>query len=1341
MAPAPLKVSEPALAERQRTPAVTAPSPMLTPSLQRRVGNRGMIALAALQVSSPRDAAEREAESVAAAVERSSPTASPVMGAAPQIQSASLSDGAAGGTVAPRTAEAISARLGGGSPLSPEVRRDLEPRIGADFGAVRVHTDDHAAKLSQTMGARAFTVDGDIFFGRGEYQPNTPQGRGLLAHELTHTVQQGAAGKTQVNRSLAEDLGLTADGLARTAVSVVAPDLAPIIDGGPTGLVDWLGKRLSGAAETVFNGLMAPVRAVGGAGAALAARFAPMVEGFKVAAGQVAQNDCAPIRAAAEKIESETTALITPMVEKVQPIVKRVHDFLDAVWTTIGAPVWEWIKSRAAEEWAKLQQLVGLVQKVWAWIWDAYAPTRELLAQAWNWVKRKLGIGDGPEGQAGILQWAQAKVTEVWVKIRTKLAPFERQIKVVGATIGAILLLFSPAGPIVAVGAAAVGAAQGIRWIAANWGKGNAIVRMREHIRAVLIPELLATTRSLAQRVTGMAAALSGAMLSFVEGVAGLAGALEGSVLSAAKSLVGWIHTQAKALADWAQTGLAQVAVWAGTALDRLKTLLSRAMAFLKRVADVVLDIWALPVFLGEAIWNLVPACVRDPIVDFLGPIILRQIELFQELANDNEAWQKTKTDVGKLIKLVFHDHDLMGAVKAAFHLVLRVFNLPLDLLQKVAAKAMAAWDVVVKAPIAFIKNAIRSLGSGFRILWNDKIEVLKDGLKGWLLGEIKEKNIQIPTKWDEPKQLFELATSVMGLNEDHVYELLAKRFPEQKVKRFRQIMGKVTGVLGWVNRAIDTTKTPAENAKGMVGQAKDFGLTILTGIAEWVAGKVAAEIAFIAASAAATAGLSQVVDIAKRIYRAMVTAQKWARQILDMVSSTLDNVLDIAAGSIDVVGAKLAVILRKGAVVVIGFLADQVGLGGVGKAIRDIIDALRKRVDAAILWLIDKIKAAIEAVIGAVKAGVKAIAGWLGLRDNFTADDGSQHELYFEASGVSGDLIVASEPTKLSTLLKAGGNLEKEVNASKSNRRIKALDQARKAFSEIETQKKTLTKTPDDAEAERLLKAAFNALVTHLIVTGVGVADSVDKTDVQYSPSGGKATLATAKYLNRKKPKQGSAPKENPSGWDHAKKIDPENKYWVRAHLVSEAFGGDGVKENMVPTLKTDNAWMSTGPEQAVKNALGQNEKAVLEYNVKVTDFHTLKEPVKQETIEGFPRQITFSLFTMKKESGKWVRDVDLSITSNRSIAPPSLKGGATLNNVSVSTLVSTYDLAPSFAKRAVENRPYTGYKGLKDFETRLRAVYKNELEREAYQKMVEAHLQDVQKVVDFTDKDLPMK
>ena len=67
----------------------------------------------------------------------------------------------------------------------------MESRLGRDFGGVRVHSGAPAAAATQAVGAKAFTVGNDMFFGAGRYRPETDGGKRLLAHELVHTVQQG----------------------------------------------------------------------------------------------------------------------------------------------------------------------------------------------------------------------------------------------------------------------------------------------------------------------------------------------------------------------------------------------------------------------------------------------------------------------------------------------------------------------------------------------------------------------------------------------------------------------------------------------------------------------------------------------------------------------------------------------------------------------------------------------------------------------------------------------------------------------------------------------------------------------------------------------------------------------------------------------------------------------------------------------------------------------------------------------------------------------------------------------------------------------------------------------
>jgi hypothetical protein len=79
---------------------------------------------------------------------------------------------------------------GAGRPLDEPVRTDMETRLGADFGDVRVHTDDRAHESARSVNAHAYTVGSNVVFQRDRYDPASAEGRTMLAHELTHVVQQ-----------------------------------------------------------------------------------------------------------------------------------------------------------------------------------------------------------------------------------------------------------------------------------------------------------------------------------------------------------------------------------------------------------------------------------------------------------------------------------------------------------------------------------------------------------------------------------------------------------------------------------------------------------------------------------------------------------------------------------------------------------------------------------------------------------------------------------------------------------------------------------------------------------------------------------------------------------------------------------------------------------------------------------------------------------------------------------------------------------------------------------------------------------------------------------------------
>ena len=151
----------------------------------------------------------------------------------------------------------LKSSKGSGSPLSPEVKSSMGESFGSDFKDVRIHNDSASAKMNKDLNAQAFTHGSDIYFNEGKYDPKSKAGSQLLAHELTHTIQQGAVSRSKeanetnqtaqkissptispkIQRSIVDDVAkylLTGNAVLDFIVGVVA------------GIIEWIGDLIWG---------------------------------------------------------------------------------------------------------------------------------------------------------------------------------------------------------------------------------------------------------------------------------------------------------------------------------------------------------------------------------------------------------------------------------------------------------------------------------------------------------------------------------------------------------------------------------------------------------------------------------------------------------------------------------------------------------------------------------------------------------------------------------------------------------------------------------------------------------------------------------------------------------------------------------------------------------------------------------------------------------------------------------------------------------------------------------------------------------------------------------------
>lgn len=212
-------------------PAVSGPSSSHIGLVQRQCSCSGGCDADGLTVSHPDDAYEQEADRVAAQVMRMPAAGAAELPASDDIpvisgwtdslisrqteddeqdvgsdvdddpssivSAVSRKEASGGGPrVTPGVAVDVRSLRGGGQHLPAQTRDFFEPRFHHDFSDVRIHTDARATQTSRSLDARAFTVGSDIAFAPGEFRPETEAGRLLLAHELTHVVQQGSHVRT-----------------------------------------------------------------------------------------------------------------------------------------------------------------------------------------------------------------------------------------------------------------------------------------------------------------------------------------------------------------------------------------------------------------------------------------------------------------------------------------------------------------------------------------------------------------------------------------------------------------------------------------------------------------------------------------------------------------------------------------------------------------------------------------------------------------------------------------------------------------------------------------------------------------------------------------------------------------------------------------------------------------------------------------------------------------------------------------------------------------------------------------------------------------------------------------
>jgi hypothetical protein len=603
-----------------------------------------------------------------------------------------------------------------GQPLDELTRDLMEERIGADFADVRVHTDERAAASAEALNANAYTTGRDIYFGAGKYAPDTQDGQRLLAHELTHTVQQ-AGGATPVATSriggvaigdasdpLESEADQVADAVAsgRPTGHQISTDLArPVRRGirsraadlwGATGgqAVEYIGEKVENAVEGtkewfiekietyapgllkliqggafdylkeqitagldgIFGGVISRIQKDGFFGTAKAI-ISELTGSLTTAASGLLAGACDTFAKAAEAVTGFVKSIAGTAFEGIKKAAKAVGEFFSNLWKDIGAPVWEAIKSVAGAAWKWIEDTAK-------WIWEKTAPIRTRIATAWNWIKEQFGLAW--DSGSSVFDWLKEKAKGAWDAVYEFTKPIHGPLKVLG--IG--LLIVSGIGPIIAIWKGAPLLWDALTWLYNQWKKTDFIVIARNALTEHILPAIASGAQAAAGLLETAANWISEKVDSINNALGGLLDVLGVSALfTLAKKAVQFVADAFRAFANWVKNDFLKTLNKIKDVLLKIWNFIKPILAFLLKLVIVAANPLLLPIVLTGYLWRALPSCFKPPIIDFILDLLIAVVRALPNFKMFGESWPPTKAKILEALMEV-RNYDVDKKIEAS---------------------------------------------------------------------------------------------------------------------------------------------------------------------------------------------------------------------------------------------------------------------------------------------------------------------------------------------------------------------------------------------------------------------------------------------------------------------------------------------------------------------------------------------------------------------------------------------------------------------------------------------------------------------------------------------------
>lgn len=953
----------------------------------------------------------------------------------------------------------LSSSKGQGAPLPDPTRRKMESGFGTDFSGVRIHDGPRAEQMNRQIGARAFTHGNDIYFNRGQYAPGAREGDRLLAHELTHTIQQGAV----VHPKLM-------NGLANTAPDIQADFLRDLIDG-IVDILDTLGVSISEIVDhipgyTLFSYVMEydfiRGRPVERTGINLIRGLMGLVPGGELLFQKL--QEYGVIERAFAWVEAELSRLNLTM--------SRIERLIDEAWDEMG--ITEGISGNLRILANKFQGLYNdvvsfagsLVDELIEMLKEALVrPMVEFMENRSDAVKlafkvigRKFPLEDPVEATTEeilrdflILIGRETEVEQMEEKGTLKETAdwIDTQIARFFSLVDRFQVIFTRV------------------WEAFSLDTLSDVIGTFESIYndfMVLLDDFFAFAWEVAAKVLEI---IKNALLSWLNSFAAdIPGFTLLTVIIGKNPLT---DEEAPRTVENIIRGFMGLIPGGETKFQQLKQtgVIPQAVQRIEALMAELGISWAMVKNLFSSIWDSLS------IEDLINPIA---------------AFERIAAQFGEPIARLFA--FVSRVIRIVIELILHMMNIPPELVASIINRAMQAFEDIKNDPIGFLLNLLRAVKQGFEQFFGNILTHLAQGLQTWLFGTLADAGIQIPSDFSF-RSILGLALDILGVTVDNILDRLALQIGQERVDQIRGALEHLSGLWAFVRDVIE--RGPIAIWEYVEQQLSNLWDMIINGVREWIMTRLIEAAITKVMSMLDPTGVMAVVNSFIAFFRAVQSFIEKLREILEIINSFVAGVAEIARGSIQSAANYLENALADGIPVALAFLAKQVGLGNLAEKITEMIEAIRERINAAIDWLIERALAAGTAMLNMITGGgdqpttedeaaeARSVEGDVFSPANneasFSIEDSNEsHDLYVDERGGIPTLIIESDPTPLLTFL---DNYENHYRDELTANRLGKIQEARDF---IAAQITPLVNQITDAKAQNEPQAQIDGLLGQLL-------------------------------------------------------------------------------------------------------------------------------------------------------------------------------------------------------------------------------------------------------------------